>query len=137
MPDLDLDAVVDRYQAACDVQRDEAADVVSRLTTAYASAADIPVLVAEVRRLRERHDPRCLTLTDSENNVYCDCRTLATIDGSKAATERAERAEQALERVRAAMEATNEVIFVGRIKHRALTLADLHRAIDGDGGGDG
>jgi hypothetical protein len=59
-------------------------------------------LEAEVRRLRREHDPRCLSLTESENNVYCDCRTLAMIDGAAAVTERliAER-----DRLRAAVDA--------------------------------
>lgn len=26
------------------------------------------------------HDPRCISLTDSEFNDHCDCRTLAMID---------------------------------------------------------
>lgn len=26
------------------------------------------------------HDPRCISLTDSEFNNHCDCRTLAMID---------------------------------------------------------
>jgi hypothetical protein len=63
---------------------------------------DVLALTAEVRRLRANHDRRCLSLTESENNVYCDCRTLAMIDGAAAATERmtAERG-----RLRAAVDA--------------------------------
>ena len=29
------------------------------------------------------HDPRCISLTDSEFNDICDCRTLAAIDRTK------------------------------------------------------
>lgn len=31
---------------------------------------------------RHAHDPRCISLTDSEFNNHCDCRTLAMIDGA-------------------------------------------------------
>jgi hypothetical protein len=51
------------------------------------SMYDVPALLAEVRRLRRKHDRRCLSLTESENNVYCDCRTLAMIDGAALANE--------------------------------------------------
>lgn len=28
----------------------------------------------------DEHDPRCISLTDSEFNDHCDCKTLAMID---------------------------------------------------------
>lgn len=31
-------------------------------------------------RGKEMHDPRCISLTDSEFNDRCDCKTLAMID---------------------------------------------------------
>lgn len=54
--ELDLDAIESRYRTARDVRYDALGDDLSRITTAYASAADVPALTAEVRRLRSELD---------------------------------------------------------------------------------
>jgi hypothetical protein len=68
--------------------RDQRARVINDIGSPIPCVQDRRDLIAEVKRLQRKHDRRCLSLTESENNVYCDCRVLAMIDGGAAVTRR-------------------------------------------------
>lgn len=52
---------------------------------------DVRCILAAARAGEAEHDPRCISLTDSEFNNHCDCRTLRTLDAAQRGGEAVDR----------------------------------------------